>query len=1335
MDVHWHRIARIAGLAIGGAVLLLALVFVFATRTESGRAMIAGLVGEVTCGDVAITGLHGDLPDHVHADAVELHDAQGVWLHASDVALDWDVWSILFGPLTAGKVEAREIDILRRPLPRASSSSDTQFDVAAFAVSRLVTEKPVLGQRAAFAASGTVRYRSRHDLRIDLEMRRLDGAGTYRVHGAIADDILTGTARVAESGGGAAGGLVGLPLLGPVTLQIQAKAAASRNTVSFALDAGALVARGSGSIDLIARRANLEFAATAPAMKPRADLSWTALSAQGRMAGSFDRPTIAAALRIENPSASGFGARSVAADLRAGGGSGDFIGVVQQLTLPGKQPGLFAGQPFRFSARIDFEAPVRPVAFTLDHPLIAAKGTLQTRDALAGTMTVTLPALAPLAALAGIGIEGRAALNLKLTNADGDIGLVADGGIDAVADSPAGRLLGKTAKFVARAAFHGGALQSLQAQAVGAGIAAHVAGSSPAGVLNYRFDAALADLSAMSHSVRGSLQLAGSVTGAPGNARFAASGSGAVGTKDFAPERIAFSLRANGLPHPKAGAFELSGRFGGAPVRVAGTLAAAASGAFRIALDKAEWKSLHAGGAFGMAANGSGLHGKATIAWTQLGDAAPLIGRAIAGSLKADIAIAPQAGRTDAQIALAVQGLRVDDVAAERLQLSGTVANPFGAPRLALKAHAIHFALANAEGDADAAFDGPLDRLAIELKAKATLDGAPLDAAASAVANLAAHRLDLRRTSGTWKGQDFALARPATIDYAAGISIDALDATFGGAKLHLAGRLAPALALTASADNVSVDLVRLFVPELSAHGMLSGNLHATGSLAAPTGTYEVSGRDLRITGVSQGPLARFDAQGALHGANASIAAHLAAGSQLQLDIDGAFPLRPGGAVSLHANGTADLAIANAYTAAVGQTVGGHIAVDGGVAGTLAHPRFAGGFTLSEGTFSDFAHSFSLRDIQANVIADGATLRLSDLTAKAHRGTLSGSGTVDFGTPGMPVAIALKANAAEPIVSDRMTARFDGDITLSGKLTEQITLAGKVTVISGEIDLPKTLPADIAKLDVRRRGRPPDPPPETNGAVGLDLALSVPDHITVRGRGLDAALYGDLRIAGTSDAPRVLGALTLRRGTLSVAGQTLEIQSGAVGFDGESLRYRLDPTLDFAAQTTSGGVTATLKITGYASAPHIALSSTPSLPEDEVLSRLFFQQSVKQLSAVQLAEVAQALASLAGIGSGFNPVETVRKSLGLDRLAIGSDGAASGALGGATIEAGRYVANGLYLGARQNLSGGTRAVVQYDLTKNLKLQATVNTATTAASVPSTPAQDNGSSVGITYQFDY
>ena len=92
-------------------------------------------------------------------------------------------------------------------------------------------------------------------------------------------------------------------------------------------------------------------------------------------------------------------------------------------------------------------------------------------------------------------------------------------------------------------------------------------------------------------------------------------------------------------------------------------------------------------------------------------------------------------------------------------------------------------------------------------------------------------------------------------------------------------------------------------------------------------------------------------------------------------------------------------------------------------------------------------------------------------------------------------------------------------------------------------------------------------------------------------------------------------------------------------------------------------------------------------------------SVKQLSALQIAQIGAAVATLSGVGgAGANPLMAVQKSLGLDRLAVGGT-----STGGASVEAGRYVSERVYVGAKQTTSGATQAQGQSQSTTTQQTQ--------------------------------
>ena len=128
--------------------------------------------------------------------------------------------------------------------------------------------------------------------------------------------------------------------------------------------------------------------------------------------------------------------------------------------------------------------------------------------------------------------------------------------------------------------------------------------------------------------------------------------------------------------------------------------------------------------------------------------------------------------------------------------------------------------------------------------------------------------------------------------------------------------------------------------------------------------------------------------------------------------------------------------------------------------------------------------------------------------------------------------------------------------------------------------------------------------------------------------------------------------------------------------------------------------------------------------------MLFNTTTSKLSPLQLAEIASALATLSGATGSFDPLGSVRSKLGLDRLSVGSDTS-----GNPQSQAGRYVARGVYVGAKQSTSGGgTQGVVQIDLAKGLKFESTAGSGSTGSAVGSTNTGD-AASVGLTYQFEY
>jgi translocation and assembly module TamB len=231
-------------------------------------------------------------------------------------------------------------------------------------------------------------------------------------------------------------------------------------------------------------------------------------------------------------------------------------------------------------------------------------------------------------------------------------------------------------------------------------------------------------------------------------------------------------------------------------------------------------------------------------------------------------------------------------------------------------------------------------------------------------------------------------------------------------------------------------------------------------------------------------------------------------------------------------------------------------------------------------------------------------------------------------------------------------------------------------------------------------------------IGLDVTVSAPGRVFIRGRGLDAELGGTLRIRGTTANVIPEGQFELIRGRLSILGNRLDLTDGSA-----TLQGNFDPYIRLLATSRSGGYTIGVNMIGRLSALEISFTSSPPLPEDEVLAQLLFGRSVSALSPVQLLQMADAATSLAGGSSQSGLFATLREGLGLDDLDLQTDEE-----GNAALRAGRYLSDNIYTDVTIDQDGNTGASINIDLTPNVTARGTVST-------------DGSSRFGVFYERDY
>ena len=1313
--------------------ILLVAGLLLALNTAPGRTQAERLIAQFTGGMVVVQGLGGRFPDALTLRHLEVHDATGPWLTADDVALDWSPTALLHRQASIQLISVASLDVARRPAtspapaqPAAPSKPFTlpvRVTIDRLAIARATLAQPVAGLPATLTLEGSADFPSLTAGHADLTVTTPGSPARYALTAAITEERIDAHLTLAEPAGGLIAHAAALPDIGALHLDATIAGPRTALATALALEAGPLAAKATGTIDLVASRLALDATATAPAMQPAPGVSWQAIALQAHVAGPFTAPDATGHLVVTAPAVTTAALRSLTADLSGNAGQVSIDATANGLRIPGPNPALLEAAPLRLTATAQLDDPARPITFTLAHPLLAAEGTARTATPPTAHVTLHLPDLTPLGALAALAVAGHTDLTLDTTQSGGTTALDAHGTLAlTTGPGPSAALIGPAAKLALSARLAGGTVTLNALSLDGAALNVAARGTNTPDGLDVTAAVTLPKLALLAPTLTGDAHLDAHVHGPANALAVDAAVTGDVGAPGVPRGPVRLDAGLTGLPGAPAGHATASGTFLGAPVDLALDATRAPDGALHAVIRKADWRSLHAEGDLTLPPGATLPQGRVALRMTRLDDLRPLAGP-VSGGVTATATLTPGAVELEAEARQA--GLPTAHVA--HATLKARVADPLGRPVVTAALTADGIAAGATTGNARLDVTGP--ETALALKTTATLDSAGNRAvvAGAALLDATAKRLRLdaltvTASNATLTPETVRLLAPATVTFANGVALDRLRLGVRQAVLDVSGRVSPTLDATVTL-RTPADIAAILSPAYALDGTVALDAKLSGTPAAPGGTVRLTATGLRARGgqARAFPPANLTATATLAGQAARLDARLAAGSA-QLAAVGTVPLNPAGSLNLHTTGTLDLALLDPILTPGGRRAQGRISLDLVAVGSVAAPTVSGTVQLAGGEIQDFAQGARISDLAGILRAEGQTLRLVSLTGKAGPGTVAVSGTVGAFAPGLPLDLAITLRNARPLVSDTITASLDADLTLRGPAAA-VQAAGRILVRGAELRIPKTLPASVVVLDVRRPGDKPRAISGPATAVGLDLTIDAPSGVFLRGRGVDAELGGSLRVRGSSTAPQVGGGLELRRGTLSIAGTTLTFSRGKVGFDGTGVSGKIDPTLDFAADSGSPAVTATLAITGYVSKPKITLSSVPTLPQDEVLAYLLFKRSAKELGPFQIAEIAAALAELTGVGGegGLNPLDKVRKGLGLDRLSVGA-GATPGS--GPSLEAGRYVGNGVYIGAKQGTTGGqTQATVQIDITKGLKLESDVGTGT------------GGNQVRVTYQFEY
>jgi translocation and assembly module TamB len=388
----------------------------------------------------------------------------------------------------------------------------------------------------------------------------------------------------------------------------------------------------------------------------------------------------------------------------------------------------------------------------------------------------------------------------------------------------------------------------------------------------------------------------------------------------------------------------------------------------------------------------------------------------------------------------------------------------------------------------------------------------------------------------------------------------------------------------------------------------------------------------------------------------------------------------------------------------GHQLTGPVVIAADFGGRLEDPRLVGLVRANNLTYVNEQYGTRITNLALNGRFDASRLEVTELSGRAGNGTVTGRGSVGLAAAaGFPIDIRLQFENAQLARSDDIGATATGTLAVTNG-PDGALIAGELALGEVRYAFVRQAATEVRELaGVRRRGEPIRPPnaQQADNAVPsiweLDLRLRADNRIFVSGMGLDSEWSANLRVTGTTATPRIIGDLDLIRGELSLAGRRFDVRRGNVTFTGARPP---NPQIDLEAVSDIEDVEVAIVVTGSSTNPQIAFTSSPSLPQDEVMARILFGSSVTEISALQAVQLAASLNTLRGGGGGLNPLGRLRSATGFTSIRLLDADDTTGR--GTAVSAGMYVSDDIYIELITDAKGFTAMQLEISLSRTLSL---------------------------------
>ena len=361
-------------------------------------------------------------------------------------------------------------------------------------------------------------------------------------------------------------------------------------------------------------------------------------------------------------------------------------------------------------------------------------------------------------------------------------------------------------------------------------------------------------------------------------------------------------------------------------------------------------------------------------------------------------------------------------------------------------------------------------------------------------------------------------------------------------------------------------------------------------------------------------------------------------SRLALDLD-SLELTGDLAFDATADGEIDMALLNALFDSGGTRIEGLLELEAAARRVDGELDVSGRASLTGARLAMVDPGFVLSDASATIILDGAMVTVSELSARAGSGSLTGDGTVDLSVLSRPVFdLHGRADGVPLEIMDGLRAEVSGGLSLvsvPGEPDEpdepgELRLSGNLAIDRGL--LTRELDDDDNNFSSQTVVlSDPTAEPGPLDELVLNVVIATARNIRVENSVAQLEVAGSLSVGGTIAAPDFGGFITVQRdGTFNIGRNKFQVIQGRLDLTGFPLT---SPNIDLTAVTKVGSTAINVDLEGDINDMRTTLTApeSPELTEGDLASLLMTGRTLE--NAGEGGQQMATLANLAHDGLG------------------------------------------------------------------------------------------------------